>query len=57
MYEVLVKLAYTSVAYSSTLPLPDTASAGIDGMLCWLLGAGGFVWSPSTLKSSWLTRL
>jgi hypothetical protein len=57
MYAVFVELADTCVAYSSTHPPSDIVSAGIDGMLCYLLGAGGFVWSPYTFKCSWLTRL
>jgi hypothetical protein len=57
MYAGLVELAYTCVAYSSTLPPSDNALAGTGGMLCCLVGAGGFVWSPSTFGSNWLTRL
>jgi hypothetical protein len=40
---VLVELAYICVAYSSTLPRSDTASAGNDGISCSLSGVGGFV--------------
>jgi hypothetical protein len=43
MYAVLVEIANTSMAYSSSLQPSDTASAGTSGMLGCLVGACAFV--------------
>jgi hypothetical protein len=53
MNAVLVELAYTCMAWSSTLPLLNKVSTGIDGMYFYLIGAGGFFYSPFTFNNTW----